>query len=51
MDDDDLPPQPRDDDTGFSGELGRTFAGFIWVAAFLAVAGGVLFGLTRLFGH
>ena len=47
MDEDDLPPKPRDEDTGFSGELGRTFSGFVWVAIFLAIAGVVLYAATR----
>ncbi|HEY4944422.1 MAG TPA: hypothetical protein VII56_23540 [Rhizomicrobium sp.] len=47
MDEDDLPPKPLDTDPGFSGELGRTFAGFVWVALFLAIAGAVLYAVTR----
>ena len=47
MDDDDLPPKKLENDTGFSGELGRTVAGFVWVAVFLAVAGAVLYAVTR----
>jgi hypothetical protein len=47
MNEDDLPPKPAANESGFSGELGRTFAGLIWVAAFLAVAGAVLWLVTR----
>ena len=50
MDEDDLPPQqPPANDTGFSGALGQTVAGFVWIAVFLAIAGGVLWALTRWF--
>ena len=47
MDEDDLPPKPVDNDTGFSGALGQTFAGFVWVAIFFAVAGAILYAATR----
>ena len=49
MDDDDLPPPPAANDTGFAGELGRTVGGFLWIAVFLAIAGGVLYAVTRWF--
>jgi hypothetical protein len=49
MDQDDLPPQPPANDTGFSGALGQTVAGFAWIAVFLAIAGGVLYAVTRWF--
>lgn len=49
MDQDDLPPQPKPNDSGFSGALGQTVAGFVWVAVFLAIAGGVLYAVTRWF--
>lgn len=47
MDEDDLPPQPTQTDSGFSGELGRTFAGLVWVALFLGIAGAALFFIMR----
>jgi hypothetical protein len=47
MDDDDLPPKPRDADTGFTGELGRTFSGFVFVALFLAAAGAIVYAAIR----
>jgi len=47
MDDDDLPPQPRDADTGFAGELGRTFSGFVFVALFLLAVGAVVYAAIR----
>ena len=50
MDEDDLPPQPHPaNDTGFSGALGLTVGTFVWIAVFLAVAGGVLYLVTRWF--
>ena len=49
MDEDDLPPPPPANDTGFSGELGRTVGTFVWIAVFLAIAGGVLYAVTRWF--
>ncbi len=49
MNEDDLPPRPAEDETGFSHELGRTVIGFVWVALFLGIAGGVLYALTRWF--
>jgi hypothetical protein len=51
MDEDDVPPQPQQTDTGFSGELGRTFAGVVWVALFLGIAGAALFLILRWTGH
>jgi len=49
MDDDDLPPQPAaEGDGGFSGALGGTVGTFVWIAIFIAIAGVVLFALTRL---
>ncbi|HXC57045.1 MAG TPA: hypothetical protein VNU97_17225 [Rhizomicrobium sp.] len=48
MDEDDLPPpKPAESEDSFSGELGRTFAGFVWVAVFVAIAGAVLFAAMR----
>jgi hypothetical protein len=52
MDQDDLPPRPArpiDSDAGFTGELGRTFAGFFWVALFVAIAGGAVYALMHFF--
>ncbi len=51
MDEDDLPPQPAQNDSGFSGELGRTFAGAVGVGIFLLVAGVVLYFIMRWTGH
>ena len=49
MDEDDLPPSPAaDKDGGFSGALGRTVGNFVWIAIFIAIAGAVLFAVTRL---
>jgi hypothetical protein len=47
MDTDDLPPAPRENDNGFAGELGRTVASFTWIAVFIAIAGVVLWLVTR----
>jgi hypothetical protein len=47
MDDDDLPPRPDNSDTGFTGELGSTVGGVLWLVPFLAVAGLVLWLVTR----
>jgi hypothetical protein len=47
MDEDDLPPKPAEDDEGFSGQLGWTFAGFAWVALFATIAGFILYGVMR----
>lgn len=42
--DDDLPPGPaKNDEEGFSTQLGTVFSGAVWVALFLAIAGGVLY--------
>jgi len=52
MDEDDLPPQRRaQNDSGFAGELGRTFAGAATVGVFLLIAGVVLFFIMRWSGH
>ena len=50
MNQDDLPPRPSrpiDADVGFTGELGRTFAGFFWIAFFMTIAGVILYALTH----
>ena len=45
MDEDDLPPQPVERDTGFSGALGLTVSTFAWVGAFVAAIVVVLLAL------
>jgi hypothetical protein len=51
MDDDDLPPQPLRDapeqTEGFAQSLGELVGGGLWLALFLAVAGGVLYFFLR----
>jgi hypothetical protein len=50
MDQDDLPPRPSrpiENDSGFAGELGRTFAGFFWIALFMTVAGVIVYALMH----
>lgn len=50
MDIDDLPPpqQPMDsDDESFTGQLGLTFAGLVWVAIFATIAGAVLWAVIH----
>ncbi|MEI9885366.1 MAG: hypothetical protein WDN08_02510 [Rhizomicrobium sp.] len=49
MNEDDVPPKPIEHDTGFTGELGRTVGWFVWIAVFVAIAGGVLYAVTRWF--
>jgi hypothetical protein len=56
MNEDDLPPiaDRDDDDAGLAGALGRTFSGFVVVAALFVVLGifaYVLTHLSRLFGQ
>jgi len=51
MDEDDLPPRPPEKEDSLAGELGGTFAGFLWVGVFLGVAGVVLFFIIRWSGH
>jgi hypothetical protein len=51
MDDDDLPPQPKDNsDEGFFGALGWTFSGFAFVAIFFVIIGAILYAAMRWFG-
>ncbi|HWA88765.1 MAG TPA: hypothetical protein VG889_01935 [Rhizomicrobium sp.] len=38
---------PREEDTSFAAELGRTFGGFAFIAVFFAIAGGILWLLLR----
>jgi hypothetical protein len=47
MSDDDLPPRPRKHDHGFGGALGRVAGGFLWPAAFFAIAAVVVYFMTR----
>ncbi len=51
MDEDDLPPRPAQNDTGFAGELGRTFAMTAGIGFFLLLAGVILFFIMRWSGH
>jgi hypothetical protein len=54
MDQDDLPPKPANDsandDTSFSGALGMTVAGVVWVGLFALVGLAVLWALVHWFG-
>ncbi|MBS0274982.1 MAG: hypothetical protein JSR55_11415 [Proteobacteria bacterium] len=51
MDEDDLPPRPLRDapeqTEGFAQSLGELAGGSLWIALFLAVAGGLLYFLLR----
>ncbi len=47
MDEDDLPPQPEQGDTGFAGALGQTFSGFVFIALFLLAAGAIVYAAIR----
>jgi hypothetical protein len=51
---DDLPPLKSDDgpaqDETFAGQLGLTFAGFVWVALFAVIAGLMLWGVVLWLG-
>ena len=51
MNEDDLPPSPPSNDTGFAGELGRSFAMIVGIGIFLALAGIALFFVMRWSGH
>ncbi len=51
MNQDDLPPRPLPNDTGFASELGGTFATALWIGTFLVIAGVVLFFIMRWSGH
>ena len=45
--DDDLPPPPKDESTGFAAELGRTFGAFAMIAVLIAIAGVLLWIFLR----
>jgi hypothetical protein len=47
MDEDDLPPQPEQSDSGFAGALGQTFSGFVFIALFLLAAGAIVYAAIR----
>jgi len=51
MSEDDVPPKPLQDEDGFAGELGSTFANALWIGAFLVIAGVALFFVMRWTGH
>ncbi len=51
MDEDDLPPRPPEKDDNLAAELGGTFAGALWVGAFLVIAGVALLFIMRWTGH
>jgi hypothetical protein len=47
MDEDDLPPTPRQWSSGFGGALGSTLSGFLWIAIFIGIVAAVLYGLKQ----
>jgi hypothetical protein len=52
MDKDDLPPKPANDapdESSFSGMLGMTFAGLMWVTLFAVIAGAFLWAVIHWF--
>ncbi len=49
MDEDDLPPQPKQSSGGFGAALGRTVSGFLWIAVFIAIVAVALYGLKHWF--
>ena len=49
MDEDDLPPPPRQRSGGFGAALGRTVSGFLWIALFIGIVGLALYGLKHWF--
>ena len=44
---DDKDVKPGAEDTSFGAELGRTFGGFVLVAIFFAIAGGLLWLILK----
>ena len=44
---DDEGGESREEDTSFGTELGRTFGGFVFVAIFFAIAGGLLWLILK----
>jgi hypothetical protein len=51
MDEDDLPPRLQRNENGFATELGGMVGTVVWIGAFLAIAGVVLFFVMRWTGH
>jgi hypothetical protein len=47
MEEDDLPPAPRQEHSGFGGALGSTLSGFLWIAIFIAILAAALLGLKH----
>jgi hypothetical protein len=47
MDEDDLPPPPRQRSGGLGAALGRTVSGFLWIAVFIGIIAVVLYGLKH----
>jgi hypothetical protein len=47
MDEDDLPPKPKQRSGGFATALGRTVSGFVWIAIFVAIVAVALYGLKH----
>jgi hypothetical protein len=50
MDQDDLPPPVHVPEEGAAGAFGELFGAGLWIALFLAVAGGILYFLLRAHG-
>jgi hypothetical protein len=47
MDEDDLPPSPRQRSGGLGGALGSTLSGLLWIAVFVGIVAAVLYGLRH----
>jgi hypothetical protein len=50
MDDDDLPPGTHQSEETAAGDFGQLFGAGLWIALFLAIAGGALYFVTRAHG-
>jgi hypothetical protein len=48
--DDDLPPREHVPEESAAGQFGETIGAGLWVALFMAIAGGILYFLLRLHG-
>ena len=47
MEDDDLPPKPHQPEETAAGDFGQLIGAGMWIALFLALAGIVLYFVTR----
>lgn len=51
MDEDDLPPPPREPSASFGGQIGWTVGGALWILVPMAIVCALIYFAAKAFGH